>query len=79
MEKQKTVIQELIEYVNKRPLTKIDEIQSAQIIPYGEIVNLAKELLELEKQQIKDAYMTGQFEGVLADCETYYNETFETK
>jgi len=38
-------------------------------------ISLAK---ELEKQQIKDAYMQGEWnDGMNGDAEQYYNETFK--
>jgi HEPN domain-containing protein len=42
------------------------------------IKNLFEQAKEMEKQQIKDAYIDGEFtEGYGDDAEQYYNETFK--
>lgn len=57
--KKKLALQQLIDYVNNRPSTQIDDKQFTQMIPYGEIVYLAKELLSVEKEEIIEAYHSG--------------------
>ena len=73
MEKQKTAMQELLDYIDKN---------------YGvnyaatDIAHKAIELLELEKQQVVNAYDSGWDSGVdngYQASEKYFNETFETK
>lgn len=45
-------------------------------------IYLASKLLEIEKQQIVDAYCEGDFNGMInkeKPSEQYYNETFKNK
>ncbi len=77
----KTAMQELIDYVNNRPLTQTGEKSFAQVIPYGEVVNLAKELIEKEKEQILNAFVAGDERGtkeIPFNCEQYYSQTFKS-
>ena len=43
---------------------------------------LAEQAKEMEEEQIKDAYLQGQYDGDTmrdSDAEQYYNETFKKK
>ena len=58
-------------------------IEESQVIPVQaeECYNKANELLEIEKEQIKNAYSQGLFgeeatDSISAYAEQYYNETY---
>jgi len=68
MEKKRTAMQELMEWM----------IEESQVIPVdpGNVYQKAKELLLMEKEQIKKAYQ-GNWSEILSDeSEEYYNETY---
>lgn len=82
-----TAIQELIEDLDKikKRLSKKDEVLTIQLI-----INSAKAKLEMEKQQIIEAYIECKRQYVLQgncyppqfvvkEAEQYYNETFKKK
>ena len=58
-------------------------IEESQVIPVDaeDTYNKAKELLAIEKEQIKDAYLEGESdaEHLINSGENYYNETYENK
>ena len=60
-------MQELIEY-----------IESNEIVYNKDLILKLKELLEKEKEQIKDAYLQGSFDDGpnSNNSEQYYNQTF---
>jgi alanine dehydrogenase len=62
-----TAMQELIEY-----------IESNEIVYNKDLILKLKELLEKEKEQIKDAYLQGSFDDGpnSNNSEQYYNQTF---
>jgi len=69
MEKKRTAMQELMEWM----------IEESQVIPVdpGNVYQKAKELLLMEKEQIKKAYQ-GNWSEILSDeSEEYYNETYK--
>ena len=62
-----TAMQELIEY-----------IESNEIVYNKDLILKLKELLEKEKEQIKDAYLQGSFDDGpdSNNSEEYYNQTY---
>jgi hypothetical protein len=69
MENKRTAMQELMEWM----------IEESQVIPVdpGDVYQKAKELLLMEKEQIKKAYQ-GNWPEILSDeSEEYYNETYK--
>jgi hypothetical protein len=69
MEKKRTAMKELMEWM----------IEESQVIPVdpGDVYQKAKELLAMEKEQIKKAYQ-GNWPEILSDeSEEYYNETYK--
>ena len=68
-----TAIQELIVDLDKikKRLSKKDEVLTIQLI-----INSAKAKLEMEKEQIIDAYRADLFPCSDEDAEQYYNETY---
>jgi hypothetical protein len=75
-----TAMQEMIKKLEeKRDMWKSDgKLSDRQIRgTYVIAILIAKELLEIEKQQIIDAYIDGySAESWNADSQKYYNETF---
>ena len=64
----KTAMQELI-----------DEIKLIEAYPMSPLVlRMATDLLEKEKEQIKDAYLQGSFDDGpdITNSEQYYNQTY---
>jgi hypothetical protein len=49
--------------------------------PTHNVLNILEQALEMEKQQIMDAYWDGGEDIPLTElrCEQYYNETFKTE
>ena len=70
----KTALQQFIEWGNQM----IGD-HPAKTLSFYEAIDKAEEMLELEKQQIKDAWMDGM-EGILHEiaAEKYYNETYKS-
>ena len=70
----KTALQQYIEWGNQM----IGD-HPAKTLSFYEAIDKAEEMLELEKQQIKDAWMDGM-EGILHEiaAEQYYNETYSS-
>ena len=71
MENKGTAMRQFIEWM----------IEESQVIPVQaeECYNKAKELLEIEKEQIKRAYEIGTgdaYNSIEAEAEAYYNETY---
>jgi len=69
MEKKQTAMKQLMEWM----------IEESQVIPVdpGDVYQKAKELLAMEKEQIKKAYQ-GNWPEILSDeSEEYYNETYD--
>jgi len=68
----KTAMQQFIEWGDKMMLD-----HPLKVLSFAEAIDKAAELLEVEKQQIKDAWMDGM-EGILHEiaAEQYYNETY---
>jgi hypothetical protein len=64
----KTAMQELIEWGDEMLLK-----HPQKILGFGEAIDKAVELLEKEKEQIKEAFIMGE-DGVPA--EQYYNQTY---
>jgi hypothetical protein len=69
----KTAIQELIEEMEKLKQTKLYENSFKAI---DDCIYLALSRLEMEKEQIVDAYYEGKHYGFKEQGEEYYNETF---
>ena len=68
MGKKQTAVEWLMEWI----------IEESQVIPVdpGDVYQKAKELLAMEKEQIKKAYQ-GNWPEILSDeSEEYYNETY---
>ena len=65
----KTILQELIDICNE------DQVSFTEWF-----LDNYKAYLEKEKQQIMDAYISGEHQqGFEGEAEAYYNETFNTK
>lgn len=71
-----TALNELIELIKQK--RRESEISNT-LLKFVQIE--AEKLLEMEKQQIKDAFKDGQFDAIenesLRQTEKYYNETFK--
>jgi hypothetical protein len=76
MENKQTAMKVLMEWM----------IEESQVIPVdpGDVYQKAKELLAMEKEQIKDAWLCGQTNGATICTpdayepkEKYYNETYK--
>ncbi len=64
---------------------KLNNIKSTSTDQYGKIIFLEKEFYELiekakeiEKQQIKDAYISGMYDAHSKTSIDYYKENYET-
>ena len=72
----KTALNELIEIIKQK--RKEADISNT-LLRFVQIE--AEKLLEIEKQQIKDAFKDGQFDAIeneaLGQTEKYFNETFK--
>lgn len=73
--------QTAVEYL----IEELNNIKSSSTDQYGKITFLEKEFIrvldqakEIEKQQIKDAYITGMFNAHSKTSIDYYKETYET-
>jgi hypothetical protein len=69
MENKQTAMQQLMDWMNKE----------SEVIPVwiGDVYDKAEELLQLEKEQIKDAFLLSDTaNGSNEDAEQYYNETY---
>ena len=55
----------------------IEELIESQYFPYGTPIILIKQAKEMEKQQIIEAYETGDKYKFEVSGEQYYNETFK--
>ena len=67
--KNKTALQELMEWM----------IEESQVIPVdpGDVYRKAEELLAKEKEQIKDAYWSGEIDSDGGgSAEQFYNKTY---
>jgi len=67
--KNKTALQTLIEWGDK-----MIHDHPFKILSFAEAIDKAEELLEMEKQQIKDAYEISYTS--MMKSEQYYNETY---
>ena len=74
-----------VEWYSQQHLKLLIKLENKELsigeyaVQYQEILNKTK---EMEKEQIKDAYLQGQYDGDTmrdSDAEQYYNETFKKK
>lgn len=65
---QQTAMQQLIKWMEER----------SRVIPFdqGDCYDKAIELLQMEKEQISQGYMSGLIDGMNQKPKEYYNETY---
>jgi hypothetical protein len=67
-----TALQQFIEWGDKMMLD-----HPLKVLSFAEAIDKAAELLEVEKEQIVDAYANGEHQqGFEGEAEQYYNETY---
>jgi len=77
----KTPMQELLTAIR---LTKYSEINEQAWEAYDYVIDITEQMLEKEKEVIKNAYTEGCGDNILCEstdkkrAEEYYNETFNT-
>jgi predicted hotdog family 3-hydroxylacyl-ACP dehydratase len=71
----KTALQQFIEWGDKMMLE-----HPLKVLSFAEAIDKAAELLEVEKEQITDAYIMGSYDVAAKEFrpEQYYNETYAT-
>jgi hypothetical protein len=68
----KTAMQQLIEWGDEMMLK-----HPLKVLSFAEAIDKAVELLEVEKEQIVDAYKFGNLSDIYVKPEQYYNETYK--
>jgi hypothetical protein len=71
--KKQTALQQFIEWGNQM----IGD-HPAKTLSFYEAIDKAEELLEVEKEQIVDAYKHNSMIRTISKAEQYYNETYNT-
>ena len=73
-----TAIQQAIAMVRSREESMLDTLMGKHTAHHlQQVERLLYELLEMEKEQIEDAYWDGIFNAEFLDGQGYYNETYK--
>jgi soluble P-type ATPase len=78
----KTAVEQIINEFNQELDVAISIANNDKIKTIKHLINIANKYLEMEKEQIMDAYLQGQYDGDTmrdTDAEQYYNETFKSE
>jgi thermostable 8-oxoguanine DNA glycosylase len=75
----KTAVEQIINEFNQELDVAISIANNDKIKTIKHLINIANKYLEMEKEQIKRAFIQGEYNFYLKNAEQYYNETFKSE